>query len=225
MGTDNISKKNQQLNLADVAEETKVKIPSPTKTTVLKPEEKTTEVKGKKGTTKKNGKPPATKCKPKNFVQALIQARDEIGRVGKNRDGYAGRYSYASLDQLFSHVAPALSRAGLFLTQSCKAVEATKKKTTTTTNKNPDGSETTTCVEVEEVTGYSVEVTTMIMWEGGTQVLMNKGEKNWSNSGKPQDLGSCETYAKRYDLLSILGVFPSEAEDIRDDDGQRVQNQ
>ena len=222
MGTNNIPKKNQQLNLVNVVEETKVKIPSPAKTRAPKPEEKPTEVKGKKGS---NGKPPATKCKPKNFVQALIQARDEIGRVGKNRDGYAGRYSYASLDQLFSHVAPALSRAGLFLTQSCKAVEVTKKKTTTTTKKNPDGSETTTCVEVEEVTGYSVEVTTMIMWEGGTQVLMNKGEKNWSNSGKPQDLGSCETYAKRYDLLSILGVFPSEAKDIRDDDGQRVQNQ
>ena len=113
----------------------------------------------------------------------------------------------------------------MFLTQSCKSVELVKKKTTTTTKKNPDGSTTWTVVNEEEITGYSVGVTTMIMWEGGTQVLINKGEKNWSKSGKPQDLGSCETYAKRYDLLSILGVFPSEAKDIRDDDGQRVQNQ
>jgi len=236
MGTDNIPKRNTQLNLADIGEQTKVKIPTPKKQAEViapKPKEKPAEVKGKKGATKNgsNGtaKPPVTKkpdikCKPKNFVQALIQARDEIGRVGKNRDGYDGRYTYASLDQLFVHVAPALSRAGLFLTQSCKSVELTKKRTITTTKKNPDGRDETTWTVVEEITGYSVDVTTMIMWEGGKETLVNTGEKNWSKSGKPQDLGSCETYAKRYDLLSILGVFPSEAKDIRDDDGQRVQN-
>ena len=104
------------------------------------------------------------------------------------------------------------------------------KKDTTTTKKHPDGNEITTVVS-EEIPEYSVCVTTTLMWEGGKETIVNNGERNWSKSGKPQDIGSCDTYAKRYDMLSILSVFPTDSDQIkelqtaiRDDDGQRVQN-
>jgi len=240
MGTNNIPKRNTQLNLADIGEQTKVKIPTPKKKAEViapKPKEKPAEVKGKKGATKNgsNGtaKPPVTKkpdikCKPKNFVQALIYAREKIGAVGKESQGW--EYKYASLDQLFSKAIPALAEAGLFVTQSCKSIKEITKKVTTTTKKHPDGNEITTVVS-EEIPEYSVCVTTTLMWEGGKETIVNNGERNWSKSGKPQDIGSCDTYAKRYDMLSILSVFPTDSDQIkelqtaiRDDDGQRVQN-
>ena len=243
MGTNNIPKRNTQLNLADIGEQTKTVIPEAVeeKTVTKKSNGRkpVTKVNGKKGTVKNDTKekvatnPPVTKkpdvkCKPKNFVQALIYAREKIGAVGKESQGW--EYKYASLDQLFSKAIPALAEAGLFVTQSCKSIKEITKKVTTTTKKHPDGNEITTVVS-EEIPEYSVCVTTTLMWEGGKETIVNNGERNWSKSGKPQDIGSCDTYAKRYDMLSILSVFPTDSDQIkelqtaiRDDDGQRVQN-
>ena len=171
-----------------------------------------------------------TSPKKKNFIQVLIDARNSIPGIGKNKEGIKGRYTYATLDKLLSVIIPALSEQGLFLTQSCESKKTLRTKKTTTIKKEPDGSEVTTITE-EEIPEYAVTVSTTLLWAGdnlpsGYEVVKqhNAGSTYWSPSGSPQDLGTCETYGKRYGVLAILGIFPSEATDLADDDGQLIED-
>jgi hypothetical protein len=121
---------------------------------------------------------------------AFVAALGELSNPGRDsravvetKKGGTYSYAYAGLDAVLDLVRPVLARHGLALTQP---VEAT-----------PDG---------------LVKVTTRILHRRG-EVALQAPTIARVVEGGPQELGSFVTYARRYQVLALLGIHPAGEDD------------
>jgi ERF superfamily len=121
---------------------------------------------------------------------ALVAALGELTNPGREstatvqtKSGGTYSYAYASLDVVLDEVRPVLARHGLALTQSVEA--------------KADG---------------LVIVGTRILHEAGEVALMAPTIARVVEGG-PQEVGSFVTYARRYQVLAVLGIHPAGEDD------------
>ena len=121
---------------------------------------------------------------------ALVAAIGELTNPGKDqsarietKSGGSFAYQYAGLDSILDLVRPVLARHGLALTQPVKV--------------RADG---------------LVEVQTRILHESGVVALEAPSIERVVEGG-PQEVGSFVTYARRYQVVAVLGIHPAGEDD------------
>ena len=132
----------------------------------------------------------AKKPEHKGIVQALCAAELEFGEIEKSAKGF--NYQYATIDLVLAAVKKPLAKHGIWLTQDIITDE-------------DDNCTHVTCF-------------TSIMWgakEDGSPavVLKSSGNSSRAKSHDPQDVGTAETYARRYDLFAFLAIHPKDEDD------------
>lgn len=130
-----------------------------------------------------------------NIVAALLKVQSELQNPKRTEENPYFKSRYAPLDQILRDVREVLTRHGLILLQDTGADDEGK-----------------------------VNITTTIIHESGewvaTSPLTVQPRGRGSAPPTPQDIGSAITYARRYQLMSLLGIA---AED-EDDDGAKASN-
>lgn len=127
-----------------------------------------------------------------NIIKALLEVQREIQNPKKTETNPYYKSKYAPLDKILNETRQLLTRHGLVLLQDTGADE--------------DG---------------RVVITTTLLHESGgwiqTSPLIVKPTARKA-SATPQEMGSAITYARRYQLMSLLGI----AGEDEDDDGERA---
>lgn len=124
----------------------------------------------------------------KEFIEAFIKVQQELPKIKKDAENPFFNSKYVPLENVIDEALPILNKNGFGLTQQV------------------------TYVTKEEGTGYEPVLKTTLMHSSGEvlegiMLLMLK-------SPNPQEQGSAITYARRYSLMSLLGLVGDE-----DDDG------
>lgn len=122
----------------------------------------------------------------KTLILAFVAAQVEFEPVIKTATNPHLRAKYATLDSVLAGVVPALNRHGLLLIQPPRMVDGENLLVVDTTI-------------IHAATGEKMVCTYPVAQMGGSH----------------QSMGAALTYARRYSLTALLGVFPEE-----DDDGQ-----
>jgi len=122
------------------------------------------------------------------IAAAFAAAAAELSDISTTRSVSTGTYSYsyAPLDAVLAEVRPILARHGLAVLQPVATVAEDGKR-------------------------IGVGVSTMLVHSSGEQWVF--GPLIFDDKGTPQQVGSAITYARRYSLLSSLGIATD------DDDG------
>jgi hypothetical protein len=125
------------------------------------------------------------------FFAALAAAQADMTDVAKDRTVDTGSfsYSYADLSSIISVVRRALNRHGLSFSQSTSS----------------------------ERQGDVVAVTVKTTVHGAVEAmkLESEGTTVWTTDGSPQKIGGAITYARRYDLQTLVGIAAEEDTDAR----------
>lgn len=124
---------------------------------------------------------------PANLAQALVAAQAEMPALQRDKINPHFGHSYLSLETLLAEVLPALNRHGLAVSQWPSFTS--------------DGEKLVPTLETVLVHGLSGET-----WKGVMLLLPSKMDA--------QGQGAAITYAKRYAIMSLLGLSADE-----DDDG------
>jgi hypothetical protein len=124
---------------------------------------------------------------PAPLYAALAAAQAEFRPVAENGYNKFTQQKYARLDDVLQHVRPILARHGLAVIQTCER----------------DGDKLTLRTRLAHESGQTVE--------SDMPMNLDKGDKPM------QALGAALTYARRYALMSLLGVAGGE-----DDDAESV---
>jgi len=126
------------------------------------------------------------------IIKALLHVQEEIQNPKKTEENPYYKSKYAPLDQILNEVRVLLSKHGLVMIQD--------------TGGDDEG---------------NVVVSTTLLHESGgwiqTSPLIVKPTARKA-SATPQEMGSAITYARRYQLMSLLGI----AGEDEDDDGERA---
>lgn len=126
------------------------------------------------------------------IIKALLKVQEEIKNPKKTEENPSYKSKYAPLDQILNEVRVLLSKHGLVMIQD--------------TGGDDEG---------------NVVVSTTLLHESGgwiqTSPLIVKPTARKA-SATPQEMGSAITYARRYQLMSLLGI----AGEDEDDDGERA---
>lgn len=123
------------------------------------------------------------------IIKALIQARTQISNIAKNRSAKMSAtfsYKYSDLAECINSVQQPLLEANIFLTQHVTAIAGIKHLTTSLLHESEQFIES--CMPIDD--------------------MIPKNVDNYS-----QALGKAITYAKRYALISILGLNSSDDDD------------
>ena len=110
------------------------------------------------------------------LTKALVEFHKSVGTIHKTAKSYTNQY--APLDQVLSVVTPALSKAGLVVTQTFEP--------------DSEKSEPVLITTLRHVSGECIESKLPLIIVKGKNAL--------------QDLGSSISYSRRYALLAILGL-------------------
>jgi hypothetical protein len=122
----------------------------------------------------------------KNFYAKLSEFRAKVGKIAKDGTNPAFRSKYATLPGILDAIEVPLAECGLTFVQWLNATE--------------DG---------------SVSLTTEIVETGDSEAPgLSSTSVMKPQDGKPQSYGSCITYARRYGLVTLLGLNVDD-----DDDG------
>ena len=126
------------------------------------------------------------------IIKALLKVQEEIQNPKKTEENPYYKSKYAPLDQILNEVRVLLSKHGLVMIQD--------------TGGDDEG---------------NVVVSTTLLHESGgwiqTSPLIVKPTARKA-SATPQEMGSAITYARRYQLMSLLGIVGED----EDDDGERA---
>lgn len=120
--------------------------------------------------------------------EALAKAQGEFGRVEKNAKNPHLRNRYADLASVTAAVAPALAANGLGIVGGVETVDG-------------DPHRATLAVRLIHASGGWVEVTMPVVWEHGKGVNV------------AQSFGGGLTYARRYAVMTLLGLAPEDEDD------------
>lgn len=118
----------------------------------------------------------------KQIASAMVEVQKELKGISPNANNPFFKSSYITLDNILEVVRPILSKNGIWLTQ--------------------------------EATGdtESITVTTRLTHSSGEFIETDTLKMKPQKINDPQQLGSCITYAKRYQLSAMLGIS-SEVDD------------
>lgn len=117
------------------------------------------------------------------LAKALLVAQGNFSPIVKDTEAF--KYKYAPLDKVLECVRPALTDAGILITQPSRVW------------RNGDSE-------------YCEQKTILIHVESGQQIESSMVMQ--CDTG-PQDRGSEVTYLRRYTLLNVLGIFPVDEDD------------
>lgn len=123
----------------------------------------------------------------KELIAAMVKFNGEITRISKDAQNPFFKNNYATLDQIIDNVRPVLASHGLVIMQDVSTEES-----------------------------GSITVSTSLFHETG-QFIESTGTTLKPEKQNPQGIGSAISYAKRYDLTTILSLNTGE-----DDDGQHA---
>jgi len=118
----------------------------------------------------------------------LFEIRSELSNISKDKDGYGFRY--LSLEKLLEKITPSFQKKGLFLTQ------------TSTLEENDNIVVETLIVDV-----VGAEKDNYVLYRTKVPILKD-GKMN-----DVQKYGASTTYARRYQLMEILGIAAEEDAD------------
>ena len=137
----------------------------------------------------------------KGFYQRLNALREELGNISKNKKNDHFKSSYADITAVLEHITEAMNKHDIAFTQTTELVSHT-------VNENEEGT--------KFVPGYNYAfMTTTKLIDAKNGQVMEKMfypivSKDYNDA---QKVGSGQTYARRYSLLTILGLSAD------DDDG------
>lgn len=120
--------------------------------------------------------------------EALAKAQGEFGAVTKNAKNPHLRNRYADLASVTAAVAPALAANGLGIVGGVETVDG-------------DPHRATLAMRLIHASGGWVEVTMPVVWEHGKGVNV------------AQSFGGGLTYARRYAVMTLLGLAPEDEDD------------
>ena len=128
-----------------------------------------------------------------NIAPAWVDALTEFGHVTQDTSSDMGTWThkYASLGAVLDYVRPILGRHGLVISQEV--------------------------IHGTNVNGATIGVATTVTHTSGEWYSTEGTQHTTGPRSGPQDNGSAITYARRYDLLTFLGLA------TEDDDGKRAQ--
>jgi hypothetical protein len=145
------------------------------------------------------------------LAQAKASAQGRIAAIGKDksatvqmRNGGQFKYSYADLASCLEAVNGPLSEAGIALFQPVVVEPAPAS-----TDPQPKGGE-------RQARGGRVIATTLLVHGESGEWISEDYEAPIVDATDARSVGSAATYARRYGLLSLLAIAPSE----EDDDGE-----
>lgn len=130
-----------------------------------------------------------------NLNRKFMQVLNEVPNFNTDETAQAGNrtYKYLNLATLLKNIKPIFEKNGLAFTQKV------------TFNSTGDGRQTIGTVET-------------IIFDDTDQMTIC--EYPFFVTGDPQQVGSAITYARRYSLTTVLGIFPD-----KDDDGSYARQQ
>nr|UVX87035.1 MAG: ERF superfamily protein [Bacteriophage sp.] len=130
-----------------------------------------------------------------NLNRKFMQVLNEVPNFNTDETAQAGNrtYKYLNLATLLKNIKPIFEKNGLAFTQKV------------TFNSTGDGRQTLGSVET-------------IIFDDTDQMTIC--EYPFFVTGDPQQVGSAITYARRYSLTTVLGIFPD-----KDDDGSYARQQ
>lgn len=130
-----------------------------------------------------------------NLAQKFMRVLNEVPNFSTDETANAGSrtYKYLNLATLLKNIKPIFEKHGIAFSQKV------------TFDKTGDGRQTLGTVE------------TIIFDENEQQTVC---EYPFFVTGDPQQVGSAITYARRYSLTTVLGIFPD-----KDDDGSYARQQ
>ena len=145
------------------------------------------------------------------LAQAKASAQGKIAAIGKDksatvqmRNGGQFKYSYADLASCLEAVNGPLSEAGIALFQP-----VTVEPAPAPADSQPKGGE-------RQARGGRVIATTLLVHGESGEWISEDYEAPIVDATDARSVGSAATYARRYGLLSLLAIAPSE----EDDDGE-----
>lgn len=129
-----------------------------------------------------------------NLFKAFINFQKEFKGMKADATNPFFKSTYITLDGILETVRPILTKNGLAIFQEVKGSEGT------------------------------ISVKTKILHESGESLDTEWLEMKPAKSNDPQALGSCITYAKRYQLGAVLGICESIDDDGNKATGNKSQN-
>jgi len=137
---------------------------------------------------------------PATLAEALLAFQSEAPSLQKNAVNPHFKNSYISLDELMESVLPVLNKHGLVVLQFPTALERD-------TQKFDDGGSRVVLGEIPALRTKIIHAPSGESMEDVMPLMVAKSD--------PQGQGSAITYARRYSLMSVLGLVAD-----NDDDGE-----
>ncbi len=124
------------------------------------------------------------------IIKALIECQKEFHNLSKDKQGYG--YKYVELNQILNEVKPVLNKHGIFLSQNVGCMEMENNSTMTAIQ-----------TILYHVSGENLKTDIMPL-----EATTMKGVNNM------QAMGASITYARRYQLIALLGLADEDTDGL-----------